>query len=203
MTIAFMNLPYATDALAPHISAETLETHHGKHHKGYVDKVNAAIEGSDLAGKSLEEIVRASETSNRKLFNSAAQTWNHGFYWHSMTPNRTEPSGRLAAAIDRDFGSMDGLKKSLAGEAEGHFASGWAWLVDNGGKLEVVSTHDAGTALTGGGNPLLTIDVWEHAYYIDVKNRRPDYVSAVIGELLNWDFAGENFERGSPWTYPV
>jgi len=204
MTIALMPLPYANDALAPHISSDTLDVHYGAHHKGYVDKVNAAIDGSDLAGATLEKIVTESHAAgNKGLFNSAAQTWNHGFYWLSMSPDVSGPSGALAKAIDESFGSMDSLKKKLSEEATGHFASGWAWLVAKGGKLEVLSTHDAGTALAEGCNPLLTIDVWEHAYYVDRKNKRPAYVSAVVDNLLNWDFASENFARGSAWTYPA
>lgn len=204
MTISLMPLPYSLDALASHISSDTLEVHHGAHHKGYVDKVNAAIEGADLAGASLEEIVASSlEQGKAGLFNSAAQTWNHGFYWCSMAPEASEPSAALSEVIARDFGSMEALKEKLSDEAVGHFASGWAWLVSRGGKLEVVSTHDAGTALTEGCNPLLTVDVWEHAYYVDQKNKRPAYVAAVLDNLLNWQFASENFERGSPWTYPA
>lgn len=204
MTISLMPLPYADTALAPHISQETLKLHHGAHHKGYVDKVNDAIAGTDLADASLEEIVRASDSKgNKKLFNSAAQSWNHGFYWHSLSPEKSEPSPELAAAIDKAFGSMADLKKQLAAEAENHFASGWAWLVEEGGALKVVSTHDAETPITGSANPLLTIDVWEHAYYVDVRNKRPAYVKAVIDNLLNWAFASENFARGKAWTYPA
>lgn len=204
MTISLMPLPYARDALAPHISAETLDVHHGAHHKGYVDKVNAAIAGNDLAEKSLEDIVKAAlQKGDKGLFNSAAQSWNHGFYWLSMAPAASTPGKALADAINRDFGSIDALAEKLGAEAVGHFASGWAWLVERGGKLEVISTHDAETALTQDCNPLLTIDVWEHAYYLDVKNKRPDYVGGLIKNLLNWDFATENFDRGSAWTYPA
>lgn len=204
MTISLMPLPYDKGALAPHVSAETLETHHGAHHKGYVGKVNDAIEGTDMADADLETIVtKAKEAGKTGLFNSAAQTWNHGFYWHSMSPEGGNPTDSLSAAIDRDFGSMDGLKEKLKEEAVGHFASGWAWLVVKNDKLEVISTHDAETALTQDGvNPLLTIDVWEHAYYIDVKNKRPEYVGAVLDNVLNWKFASENFERGTVWVYP-
>jgi Fe-Mn family superoxide dismutase len=203
MTISLMPLPYAEDALAPHVSQDTLKTHHGAHHKGYVDKVNDAVKGTPLADASLEDIVRAAKDKGDKgLFNSAAQSWNHGFYWHSMAPQKSAPSGKLAEAITRDFGSLEALNEALSKEAVGHFASGWAWLVSRDGKLEVISTHDAATALTEGVVPLLTIDVWEHAYYIDVKNKRPDYVKAVIDNCLNWAFAGENYERGTAWTYP-
>ncbi len=203
MTIALTPLPYADTALEPHISAETLQTHHGKHHKTYVDKLNAAIEGTDLAGKSLEEIIHHAEGSgNKGMFNNAAQAWNHGFYWNSLTPDATAPEGDLAAAIDRDFGSLDELKKKLKETAINHFASGWAWLVSRDGTLSVTDTHDAGTELVAGIKPLLVVDVWEHAYYIDRKNVRPDYVNATVDHLLNWDFAAENFAREGTWTYP-
>lgn len=203
MTIALTPLPYADTALEPHISAETLQTHHGKHHKTYVDKLNAAIEGTDLAGKSLEEIIHHAEGSgNKGMFNNAAQAWNHGFYWNSLTPDATAPEGDLAAAIDRDFGSLDELKKKLKETAINHFASGWAWLVSRDGTLSVTDTHDAGTELVAGIKPLFVVDVWEHAYYIDRKNVRPDYVNATVDHLLNWDFAAENFAREGTWTYP-
>ncbi len=204
MTIALTVLPYAEDALEPHISAETLQTHHGKHHKAYVDKLNAAIEGTELADKSLEEIIHHAEGSgNKGLFNNAAQSWNHGFYWSSLSPTKTAPEGDLAAAIDRDFGSLDELKKKLKETAINHFASGWAWLVSRDGTLSVTDTHDAGTEVTAGIKPLLVVDVWEHAYYIDRKNLRPAYVEAAVEELLNWDFAAENFAREGSWTYPA
>lgn len=204
MTIAHPPLPYALDALAPHISADTLATHHGKHHKTYVDKVNAAIDGTDLADKKLEDIIRhAEKEGNKGLFNNSAQSWNHGFYWESLSPAKTAPSGDLAAAIERDFGSLDDLKAKLKDTAVNHFASGWAWLVAKDGKLSVTDTHDAGTEATAGVKPLLVIDVWEHAYYIDRKNVRPDYVNAVVDDLLNWDFAAENLAREGVWTYPA
>ncbi|WP_395327489.1 superoxide dismutase [Novosphingobium sp. BL-8H] len=200
MTISLMPLPYAQDALEPHVSAKTLEIHHGAHHKAYVDKLNAAIEGTPNADKSVDEITKS---ASGPLFNNAAQTWNHGFYWHSMSPSKTAPSGALAAAIEKDFGSLDALLEALSNEAVNHFASGWAWLVVDGGTLKVISTHDAGCPITTDVNPLLTIDVWEHAYYIDQMNKRPAYVKAVLENLINWDFAGENFDRGTAWTYPA
>lgn len=204
MTIALTVLPYAEDALEPHISAETLQTHHGKHHKTYVDKLNAAIEGTELADKPLEEIIHHAEGSgNKGMFNNAAQAWNHGFYWNSLSPDKTAPEGDLAAAIDRDFGSLGELKKKLKETAINHFASGWAWLVSRDGTLSVTDTHDAGTELVAGIKPLLVVDVWEHAYYIDRKNVRPDYVNATVDNLLNWDFAAENFAREGTWTYPA
>ena len=203
MTISLMPLPYSLDALAPHVSADTLQVHHGAHHTTYVEKANAAIEGTDLADKPLEDIVKAAKAQSKTgLFNSAAQTWNHGFYWNSMAPEKSTPSSALSSAIDGAFGSMDEMLTKLKDEAVNHFASGWAWLVAESGGLKVISTHDAETALTGAANPLLTIDVWEHAYYLDVKNKRPEYVSAVLGNIANWQFASENFDRGTPWTYP-
>jgi Fe-Mn family superoxide dismutase len=203
MTIALMPLPYATDALAPHISSDTLEVHHGGHHKGYVKKVNDAIAGGSLADASIEAIIAdAARSGDHKLYNSAAQPWNHGFYWNSLTPSQSTPSAELASAIDAAFGSVDALGEALQKEGEAHFASGWVWLVADGGALKVTSTHDADTPLTGSANPLLTIDLWEHAHYLDTKNERPRYLKAVIGNLLNWEFASENYARATPWTYP-
>jgi Fe-Mn family superoxide dismutase len=202
-TIALMPLPYAYDALAPHISERTLKEHHDAHHKSYVDKVNKAIEGTKLADAELEQIVRESTTSgDTKLASSAGQAWNHGFYWNSLSPSSGAPSGQLKAAIDRDFGSLEKLLENLTEQAVGHFASGWAWLVAEGETLKIITTHDAGCPITGPANPLLTIDVWEHAYYLDVQSKRPDYVKAVTNNLLNWAFAAENYERGTPWRYP-
>jgi Fe-Mn family superoxide dismutase len=204
MPVILSPLPYPEDALAPHISADTLRVHHGAHHKTYVDKVNAAIAGTELETASVEDITKAAKEQGKKpLFNSAAQTWNHGFYWSSLAPEKSTPSTALASAIDSAFGSLDEMLAKLKQESVDHFASGWGWLVDEGGTLKVISTHDADTAWLYGVNPLLTIDVWEHAYYIDVKNKRPDYVTAVLGNLLNWEFASENFARGTPWVYPA
>ena len=203
MPIELTPLPYAEDALAPTISAETLRTHHGKHHKAYVDKTNAAVEGGELASASLEDIIAtARKNSDQKLFNNAAQTWNHSFYWASLSPEAQQPSGELAQAIDQSFGSLDALKQELAAQGADHFASGWVWLVESEGKLSVVQTHDAETLADGGQNPLLVIDLWEHAYYIDHKNLRPEYLKQVIETRLNWAFAAENLARGSAWTYP-
>ena len=204
MTIAHPPLPYALDALKPHISADTLATHHGKHHKAYVDKTNAAIEGTDMADASLEEIIASADSKGDKgLFNNAAQSWNHAFYWQSLTPAASQPSGELAAAIDAAFGSFDALKKELADQGAAHFASGWVWLVAKDGKLAVEQTHDAATFATGDARPLLVIDLWEHAYYLDHKNLRPEYLKAVIDAHLNWDFAAENFAREKTWAYPA
>ena len=185
-------LPYASDALEPHISAHTLSFHHGKHHAGYVKKLNAAIEGTDLAGLSLEALVAKGASTG--VFNNAAQHFNHSFYWKSLSPNGGgAPSGALADAINGAFGSFDGFKEAFTKAAGGHFGSGWGWLVKNAdGSLAVTSTHDAGCPLTDGQTPLLVVDVWEHAYYLDYQNRRPDYL-AGFWQLVNWDFVAENF----------
>ena len=202
MPIALISLPYPAAALEPHISRRTIELHHGAHHQDYVDKTNQAAAGTKLADADLNAIVQASRRDD-KLFNSASQAWNHGFYWNSLTPDRSAPGGRLQKAIDRDFGSLGALKEKLLKAAMEHFGSGWAWLVANGDRLEVVSTHDAHSPFSDGdANPLLTIDVWEHAYYLDVQNQRPAHVKAVLDNCLNWRFASENFDRGSAWRYP-
>jgi superoxide dismutase, Fe-Mn family len=203
MAISHPPLPYAVDALAPHISTETLKLHHGKHHKAYVDKANAAIASSDLADEPLETIIRRAEASgDQGLFNNAAQAWNHSFYWHSLSPKPTQPSEVLMAAIAKDFGSLDTLKGELGEMAKAHFGSGWAWLVASGNDLRLTDMHDAGTAVTQAVRPLLAIDVWEHAYYVDRRNDRPAYVAALTGHLLNWDFASANFARKSQWVHP-
>lgn len=204
MAIAFPDLPYDHDALSPAIGAETLKTHHGKHHKAYVDKTNAAIEGTDLADASLETIIAsADEKGDKGLFNNSAQSWNHAFYWHSMAPEGGAPEGDLKTAIEAAFGSVDALVEKLQTAGAGHFASGWVWLAADGdGKLSVEETHDAGTLAVGDKNPLLTLDVWEHAYYLDYKNVRPDYLKAVSSGHINWEFAAENYKRGSIWSYP-
>ncbi|MDT8450592.1 MAG: Fe-Mn family superoxide dismutase [Wenzhouxiangellaceae bacterium] len=187
MAFTLPELPYAKDALEPHISAETLEYHYGKHHKTYVDKLNGLVEGTDDENKSLEEIIRSSSGG---LFNNAAQVWNHTFYWNCMSPNGGgEPAGALADAIKRDFGSFDTFREKFTESAVGNFGSGWTWLVQNpDGSLAIVNTDDAQTPITGDTKPLLTCDVWEHAYYIDYRNARPKYVEAFF-ELVNWDFA--------------
>jgi len=202
MSISLMPLPYARDALAPAISADTLDTHHGKHHRAYVDKTNAGIDGGPLAQASLKEIIRSARSGNQGLFNNAAQTWNHGFYWASLSPQRSQPSGDLAAAIE-SFGGQDKLMEELATRGANHFASGWVWLASDNGRLTVEETHDAETLADQGPTPLLVIDLWEHAYYLDRKNVRPDYLKAVLADLLNWDFAAENLARGATWTYPA
>jgi len=194
MAFTLPDLPYAQDALAPHISGETLSFHHGKHHKAYVDKANAAIEGTDYEGLSLEEVIKKSwSEKNMGVFNNAAQIWNHTFYWHSMAPNGGgKPSGAIAEAIDASFGSYDKFVEEFKAAGAGQFGSGWAWLVKNGDKLEVRKTLNAENPITDGATPLLTMDVWEHAYYLDYQNRRPDYISTFLGELVNWDFVNQN-----------
>jgi superoxide dismutase, Fe-Mn family len=190
MAFSLPALPYAQDALAPHISAETLEFHHGKHHNTYVTKLNDLIAGTELADKSLEEIIVAADGIT---FNQAAQVWNHTFYWSSMKPKGGgQPSGALASAIDRDFGSFDAFKEAFSNAAATQFGSGWAWLVEDGGKLAVSKTGNADTPLKHGQKPLLTIDVWEHAYYIDYRNARPKYIETFLNHLVNWDFAASN-----------
>ncbi|NMP17184.1 Fe-Mn family superoxide dismutase [Thalassotalea sp. Y01] len=192
MAISLPALPYAMDALAPHISQETLEYHYGKHHNTYVVKLNGLIEGTELAEKSLEEIVKSSEGG---VFNNAAQIWNHTFYWNSLTPNGTgAPSDELAAAIDAQFGSFDEFKAKFNDSAVNNFGSSWTWLVKNAdGSLAIVNTSNAATPLTEDGvTPLITVDLWEHAYYIDYRNLRPSYMEAFWA-LANWDFANANF----------
>jgi Fe-Mn family superoxide dismutase len=185
------DLPYAENALEPHISAETLRFHHGKHHAAYVANLNKLIAGTDLEPLGLEEVIRKAEGG---VFNNAAQIFNHTFYWSCPTPNGAgKPSGALAAAIDREFGSFDAFKEKFSQTAITTFGSGWGWLVKNAdGSLGLLSTSNAGTPLTTGQTPLLTCDVWEHAYYIDYRNARPDYVKA-FWELVNWEFVAKNF----------
>ena len=194
MAFTLPNLPYAKDALAPHISAETLEFHHGKHHAAYVTNLNKLLEGKPEANKSLEEIIKSSEGP---VFNNAAQVWNHTFYWSCMKPNGGgKPTGDLAAAIDRDFGSFDKFKEELSNAAATQFGSGWAWLVLANGKLAVTKTPNADLPMKHGQKALLTIDVWEHAYYIDYRNARPKYIETFLSSLVNWDFALENLKKG-------
>ncbi|MGD1049160.1 MAG: superoxide dismutase [Candidatus Krumholzibacteriaceae bacterium] len=188
-------LPYAANALEPVISANTISFHYGKHHKAYIDNLNKLIDGTDLAGMPLEKIIMATAGKSDKvaIFNNAAQAWNHAFYWNSLKPNGGgEPPAALKQKIDSSFGSVDACKKELAAAATGQFGSGWAWLVLDGGKLKVVKTSNADNPMTQGMKPLLTIDVWEHAYYLDYQNRRADYVGAVIEKLINWQFAADN-----------
>ena len=195
MAFTLPDLPYAKDALAPHISADTLEFHHGKHHKTYVDKANAALEGSSYDGSDLEATIqKAWDAQDMGMFNNAAQIWNHTFYWNSMSPNGGgQPTGEIADAIEKSFGSYDNFAKEFTTAGAGQFGSGWAWLVKNGDTLEVRKTPNAETPLTETGvTPLITMDVWEHAYYLDYQNRRPDYMGAFLEHLINWDFANAN-----------
>jgi Fe-Mn family superoxide dismutase len=192
-------LPYPEDALAPVISANTLRLHHGKHHQAYLAKVNELVVDTEFEGQTLERIVLA--TSGRpdrvELFNNAAQAWNHAFYWRSMRPHGGgKPTAELAARIDAAFGSFSAFKQQFADAAMKEFGSGWAWLVADRPALKIVKTSNADLPLTKGLAPLLVIDVWEHAYYLDYQNRRPEYVRAVIDKLLNWEFAAENLARG-------
>jgi Fe-Mn family superoxide dismutase len=184
-------LPYALDALAPVISKETLEFHYGKHHQAYVTNLNNLIKGTEFENLSLEEIVRKSSAG---IFNNAAQIWNHTFYWNSLKPGGGgKPTGALASAIDAKWGSFDAFKEAFTKSAVGNFGSSWTWLVKKAdGTLEIVNTSNAGTPLTTGDKPLVTCDLWEHAYYIDYRNRRPDYIGG-FWQLVNWDFAARNF----------
>jgi Fe-Mn family superoxide dismutase len=185
-------LPYAEDALAPVISAETLSLHHDKHHRKYVDTMNQLLQKEPVRGKTLEDVVRAAKG---KLFNNAAQAWNHEFYWHSLSPKKLRPSAALARRIDSDFGSYEKFADQLAKAAAEQFGSGWAWLIEDGGKLAIVTTSNADTPMAHGKRCLLTLDVWEHAYYMDYQNQRERYLSGVIGERLNWEFAQQNLGR--------
>lgn len=192
MTFELPALPYANDALAPHISAETIEYHYGKHHQTYVTNLNNLVPGTEFEGLSLEDIVKKSSGG---IFNNAAQVWNHTFYWNCLSPNGGgEPTGGLANAIERTFGSFEKFKEEFSKCAVTTFGSGWAWLVKNpNGTLELVSTSNAGCPLTNGQVPVLTCDVWEHAYYIDFRNLRPKYLEAFWA-LVNWEFASANYE---------
>lgn len=189
MAIELPPLPWARDALAPHISAETIDYHYGKHHKAYVDKLNGMIEGTEFADKPLEDIVKSSSGG---MFNNAAQAWNHTFYWNCLAPaGGGEPSGRLADGLKKAFGDFAAFKEEFSKTAVGTFGSGWAWLVQRGdGSLALASTSNAATPLTGPDRPLLTCDVWEHAYYIDYRNARPKYIEA-FWNLANWDFVAD------------
>jgi Fe-Mn family superoxide dismutase len=194
MPFTLPELPYAKDALAPHITPETLEFHHGKHHNAYVVNLNKLLDGKPEAEKSLEDIIMTSEGG---VFNNAAQIWNHTFYWNSMKPQGGgKPTGDLAAAIDRDFGSYDNFRKAFTEAATTQFGSGWAWLVQGAdGKLAVTKTGNADLPMKHGQKALLTIDVWEHAYYIDFRNLRPKYIETFLDSLVNWDFAAANLAK--------
>jgi Fe-Mn family superoxide dismutase len=194
MAFTLPPLPYDKNALAPHMSAETLDYHHGKHHKAYVDNLNKLIEGKPEEKKSLEEIIKSSEGP---LFNNAAQIWNHTFFWSSLKPGGGgQPTGDLAQAITRDFGSYEKFAEAFTAAATTQFGSGWAWLVLEGGKLAVTKTANADLPLKHGQKALLTLDVWEHAYYIDHRNARPKFIETFLKSLANWEFATENLKKG-------
>ncbi len=190
MTFELPPLPYADDALAPHISSDTLALHHGKHHAGYVDNLNRLVEGTDHEGRSLEDVILAADGA---LLNNAGQTWNHTFYWSSMRPGGGgDPTGDIATAIAESFGGAEQFRKEFTEAATGQFGSGWAWLVADGDRLEIMSTANADLPMRHGRTALLTLDVWEHAYYLDHQNRRAEYVEAFLQHLINWDFAAAN-----------
>ena len=190
-------LPYDEAALAPTISGKTLSFHYGKHYKAYVEKVNELVPGTRYADMTLENVVKATadDPGHHEIFNNAAQAWNHMFFWPCLSPRGGKPAGDLAQAIERDFGGYEKFKEDFAKQGVAQFGSGWIWLVAQGGKLAIEKTADAMTPMAQGKRVLLAIDVWEHAYYLDYQNRRPDYLKAVIDKLLNWDFATQNFER--------
>ncbi len=200
MPIELPTLPYAVDALEPHISRTTLEIHHGRHHRAYVEKAQALVAGTPLANASLEDIIAktAGKKAKAALFNNAAQAWNHTFYWNSLRPQGGgAPTGAIAGLIDRDFASPAAFADAFKAAAVGQFGSGWAWLVLDGGKLAITTTGNADTPLAHGQVPLLTADVWEHAYYLDYQNRRPDYLATFLGKLVNWSFANANLLRAT------
>jgi len=193
MTHVLPPLPYAQDALSPHLSVETLEFHYGKHHQAYVTNLNNLVKGTEFENLDLEAIIKKAPVGG--IFNNAAQVWNHTFFWNSMKPNGGgEPVGALAAAIAEKWGSFEEFKKAFQASATSNFGSGWTWLVKKAdGSLDITNTSNAGTPLTTSDTPLITVDVWEHAYYIDYRNRRPDFVATFLNKLANWDFAAKNF----------
>ncbi|HEX8528354.1 superoxide dismutase [Allosphingosinicella sp.] len=197
MAFILPDLPFSKDALGSHMSAETLDFHHGKHHRAYVDKTNELLAEQELEGASLVEVIRrAGDGGERALFNNSAQLWNHSFFWQCLAaPDGQCPTGRLAELIDDSFGTTDSMLAALKEEAVGHFSNGWAWLVLDGGKLSITSLHDSDTPVVHEGmKPLLTLDVWEHAYYIDYRNARPDYVEGVLSNIVNWEFVAQNLD---------
>jgi Fe-Mn family superoxide dismutase len=197
MPFILPDLPFAVDALAPHMSPETLEFHHGKHHKAYVDKTNALTAEKGLEGAPLSQVIRtAAERGEKGLFNNSGQLWNHSFFWQCLAPTGgAQPSGKLAAMIEESFGSTEVLLEQFKAEAVNHFASGWAWLILDGDRLKVTSLHDGDTPVAHEGmKPLLTLDVWEHAYYIDYRNERPRFASSVLSNIVNWDFVAQNLD---------
>ena len=198
MSFTLPELPYSLDALGPHISSRTLEFHHGKHHNTYLVNLNKLIQDTDLAGETLENIIKktAGDTSKTGIFNNAAQVWNHTFYWNSIKPGGGgKPAGAIADKINSDLGGYDAFVDQFKTAGLTQFGSGWAWLVLNQGRMEVMKTPNADTPLAHGLKPLLTMDVWEHAYYLDYQNRRPDYIDAFINSLINWEFASSMLEQ--------
>lgn len=196
MLFTLPDLPYAKDAFGDTLSAETFDFHHGKHHKAYVDKTNELVAAdAKLSGASLSKvIIAAKDGGNKPLFNNSAQLWNHSFYWECLSPEQQAPSGKLKKLIDDEFGSTEDLLAKLKAEAVGHFGSGWAWLVLDKDKLKITSLHDADTPIVHNFQPLLTIDVWEHAYYIDYRNARPSYLDALLNKAINWEFVAQNLD---------
>jgi len=193
MKLELPELPYASNALEPHMSAETFSYHHGKHHNAYVVNGNKLLEEAGIDADNLEDLVRKCADVGGPLFNNVAQVYNHNFFWKSMKPNGGgDPTGRIADKINADFGSFDNFKKEFVNSGVGQFGSGWVWLVQDGDKLKVVKTPNAETPLTTSAKPLLVCDVWEHAYYLDYLNRRPDFLTTFLDSLANWDFANEN-----------
>ena len=196
MAFTLPELPYDRTALEPHMSGETLDFHHGKHHKAYVDKTNGMLADKGLDDASLVEVIKkAKDTGDKKLFNNSAQIWNHSFFWQCLAPaGSTILKGELKTMIERDFGSADAMLEKLATESADHFGSGWGWLVLDGSKLKVTSLHDADTPAAHGLVPLLTLDVWEHAYYIDYRNERPKFLKSVLDNIVDWDFVAKNLD---------
>ena len=199
MAFTQLALPFASDALESYgMKAETFEYHYGKHHKAYVDNLNKLVDGTELADKSLEEVIQIAfgDSAKAGIFNNAAQVWNHSFFWNCLKPaGGGAPTGALAAKIEEDFGSFEKFKEEFSTAAATQFGSGWAWLVDDGGTLKVIKTPNAENPLAHGKKALLTIDVWEHAYYIDFKNARPGFIKNFLDNLVNWDFVAENFAK--------
>lgn len=195
MPVPYPDLPYAKDALEPYISARTFEFHYGKHHKAYVDNANKMLEGSELAGKDVVSIIQtaAKDPAKKGLFNNVAQAWNHAFFWQCMKKGGGgRPTGKIAERISTDFGGYEKFADAFKNAGATQFGSGWAWLVEKGGKLEIMQSANADTPVAQGVKPLLVVDVWEHAYYLDYQNRRPDFLQAFIDHLINWDFVNAN-----------
>jgi Fe-Mn family superoxide dismutase len=190
-------LPFAQNALEPVISARTVDIHYNKHHRAYFENLAKLVRGTPYADQTLETIIVKTygDTASEDIFNNAGQAWNHNFYWNSMSPTPTQPGAKLQAAIKRDFGSLDALHEQLVKVSASQFGSGWGWLVVENGKLSVVKTSNANVPFTSGKAPLLTVDVWEHAYYLDYQNRRPDYLKELTAKLINWNFAAANYEK--------